>query len=285
VVQTFTVAKLTPLLILAIAGMFAINWNNLAWPGMPTGSEIARTTVLLIFAFTGVESALTPSGEVKNPARTVPRSILIALVSVTILYMILQVVAQGILGAELATNTKAPLAEAARRSIGDIGQKLVLIGMAISTFGYVAGDMLASPRSIYALGRDNLIPSVVGSVHEKYRTPHVAIVVHAIACAGFAISGSFASLAVLAVLSVLIVYLVCCLATIQLRRKNVRTEGALPFSVPGGPIIPLLAVAMLIWLMSSSTKQEFIAIGAMLAAEVVLYFIMRLRRVPVPVVS
>jgi amino acid transporter len=199
--------------------------------------------------------------------------------------MILQVVAQGILGAELATNTKAPLAEAARRSIGDIGQKLVLIGMAISTFGYVAGDMLASPRSIYALGRDNLIPSVVGSVHEKYRTPHVAIVVHAIACAGFAISGSFASLAVLAVLSVLIVYLVCCLATIQLRRKNVRTEGALPFSVPGGPIIPLLAVAMLIWLMSSSTKQEFIAIGAMLAAEVVLYFIMRLRRVPVPVVS
>src|SRR5687768_9758478 len=68
IVQTVTAAKLTPLLILVGVGLFAINAGNLAWPGMPPVNEIARTSVILIFAFLGIESALTPSGEVRNPA-------------------------------------------------------------------------------------------------------------------------------------------------------------------------------------------------------------------------
>jgi basic amino acid/polyamine antiporter, APA family len=285
VVQTVTLAKLTPLLILAAFGLFAINAHNLAWPGFPSSGETARTAVILIFAFTGVESALTPSGEVKNPARTVPRSIFIALALVTVLYIVLQVVAMGVLGGDLATNTKAPLAEAANRILGSGGATLILVGTAISTFGYVAGDMLASPRAVFALGRDRLVPAVCGSVHTKYRTPHVAIIIHAVACAGFAISGSFASLAVLAVLSALIVYLICCLATIQLQRKNIRSDGAIPFSVPGGPVVPILACAVVIWLMSSSTPKEFMALGAMLLAETILFFLMRAFRVPLPIAS
>ncbi len=105
---------------------------------MPSASETARTTVVMIFAFMGVESALAPSGEVKNPARTVPRAIFTALGIVTILYIALQVVTQGILGVELATNTKAPLAAAAKVVLGRGGELLVLLGAAISTFGYVA---------------------------------------------------------------------------------------------------------------------------------------------------
>lgn len=278
VVQTVTLAKLTPLLILAVVGLFAIDAKNLTWPGMPSSSETARTAVILIFAFTGVESALTPSGEVKDPARTVPRSVFIALGLVTVLYIVLQIVAQGILGSELATNTKSPLAEAALRAIGPAGKTLVLVGTAISTFGYVAGDMLASPRALYALGRDRLLPTVIGAVNPRFSTPHVAIIIHAAACATLAISGSFASLAVLAVLSCLLVYLVCCLAAIQLRRKDIRSEGAIPFKVPGGPIVPILAVGVVVWLMSSSTRQEFLAIAAMLAIEVVLFLAMRGRR-------
>ena len=279
VVQTVTLAKLTPLLTLVAFGLFAINTENLAWPGLPPAGEVARTTVLLIFAFMGTETALSVSGEVKNPARTVPRSILATMVLVTLLYMAIQFVAQGVLGPELATNTKAPLAETAKRILGSGGQTLVLIGAAISTFGYVAGDMLASPRSLYALGRDKLLPSFIGSVNEKYRTPHVAIVIHAALCAGFAISGSFAGLLVIATLSALIVYLVCCAATIKLQRMNVRADGAEPFHVPGGPVIPVIACAIVIWLMASSTRQEFVALGAMLVVETVLFLVMRTRAV------
>jgi APA family basic amino acid/polyamine antiporter len=280
VVQTVTVAKLTPLLILVGVGLFAINPGNLAWPGMPPAGEVARTSVILIFAFLGIESALTPSGELREPARTVPRAIFAALVLVTLLYMGIQVVAQGVLGAELATNTKAPLAETAKRVLGSGGQTLVILGAAISTFGYVAGDMLAAPRLIYALGRDRLLPTAFGSIHPRYRTPHISILIHAVLCLGFALSGTFERLAVLAVIATLIVYLICCLAAIQLQRRDIRDSGAVPFNLPGGPVIPLIASAIVVWLMSASTRQEVLAMGGMLVAETILFLLMRTRRAP-----
>jgi APA family basic amino acid/polyamine antiporter len=282
VVQTVTAAKLTPLLILVGVGLFAVNAGNLAWPGMPPAGEVARTSIILIFAFLGIESALTPSGEVREPARTVPRAIFAALVLVTLLYMGIQIVAQGVLGPELATNTKAPLAETAKRVLGSGGQMLVILGTAISTFGYVAGDMLAAPRGIYALGRDRLLPAAIGSVHPRYRTPHIAILIHAVLCLGFALSGSFEKLVVLSVIATLIVYLICCLAAIQLRRRDIRDEGAVPFRIAGGPVIPLIASAIVIWLMTASTRQEVLAMAAMLVAEAVLFVVMRVRRLPKP---
>ncbi|MEO8192776.1 MAG: APC family permease [Gemmatimonadales bacterium] len=281
-VQGVTLAKLIPLVILVAVGLFFIRPQNLAWPGLPPSGQMARTSVMLIFAFMGIESALTPSGEVRDPSRTVPRSIFIALATVTILYMAIQIVAQGVLGPDLATNTTAPLAETARRILGNGGQLLVLIGTAISTLGYVAGDVLAAPRGIYALGRDRLLPAPLGAVHPKYRTPHIAIVVHTALCFMVAITGSFESLLVLSVLAALTVYLICCLATIQLQRKNIRTEGTIPFRVPGGPVIPIISTLIVIWLMMSSTRQEFLALGAMLLVETILFVIMRARRVPVP---
>lgn len=282
IVQTVTAGKLVPILVLIVFGAFAINGANLAWPGMPSARDTARTTVILIFAFMGVEAALTPSGEVKNPARTVPQSIFAALAITTVLYIALQVVTQGILGVELATNTQAPLAAAAKRVLGTAGELLVLVGAVISTFGYVAGDMLAGPRMPYSLGRDALLPQFLGAIHEKHRTPYIAIGVHAALCAVVAITGTFASLAVIVVLLTLLVYLACCLATIELQRRDVRADGAVPFSVPGGPVIPILASGIIVWLMTSSTRQEFLAVAAMLAVFTVVFFVMRLQRVPAP---
>lgn len=285
VVQSVTLAKLTPLVVLVAVGLFAINPPNLSWPGFPSSDSIARTTILLMFAFLGIESALTPSGEVRDPARTVPRAIFAALGLVTLLYMAIQLVAQGVLGSDLAANPDAPLAETARRVLGSGGQLLVLVGAAISTFGYVGGDMLAAPRGIYALGRDRLLPTAIGSVHSKYRTPHVAILIHAVFCAGLAVTGSFTGLIVLATLAALIVYVICCLATIKLQKMNVRADGAVPFRLPGGPVIPVLATIVVIWLMTASTRQEFIAIGVMLIVETILYLLMRTRRAPLSTAS
>lgn len=285
VVQVVTLAKLAPLFALIAFGLFAVSLPNLDWPGMPPLSTIARASVVLIFAFLGIETALNISGEVKDPARTVPRAILTTIVLVTLIYMALQIVSQGVLGSELAANTKAPLAETARRVLGSGGEKLVLIGTAISTFGYAAGDMLASPRGLYAMGRDRLLPGLIGSVSDKFHTPYVAILIHAGFCFGFAATGSFEGLIVLATLSTLIVYLVCCAATIRLRQLDVRADGAVPFSVPGGPVIPVIACIVVVWLMTSSTRQEFIAISIMLGVEVLLYLAMRFLRPRVPATS
>ena len=278
VVEGFAVAKLTPLIILVVVGVFAVQAANFTWPGMPSYGEISRTSAMLIFAFLGVESALTPSGEVRDPARTVPRAVFLALGVVTLLYLAIQTVAQGILGAELATNTAAPLAAAARVAIGRGGEILVIAGTAISTFGYVAGDMLAAPRGIYALARDGLLPSPIATVHPVRRTPTVAIAVHAIACCALAITGSFESLLVLATLATLLVYLACCVAAFELRRRNIQTGEGVPFRIPGGPAVPVLASAVVVWLISSATRAEFMALGWMMLVSTVLFFAMKASR-------
>src|SRR5881275_1254030 len=98
-VTIITVAKLLPLLLFIGAGIFFINGSNLSWSGWPTSKSLGDAVVLLMFAFVGIEVALIPSGEVKNPSRTVPRSAYLALVVTTIIYILIQVVAQGTLGA------------------------------------------------------------------------------------------------------------------------------------------------------------------------------------------
>ena len=282
-VQAVTAAKLIPIAVLLIVGVFAVHPANLTWPGVPSVGDTARASVMLIFAFMGVESALTPSGEVRDPARTVPRAIFIALAATTLIYIALQIVSQGILGPDLVTNQSAPLAEAASRVMGTAGRSLILAGASVAMLGFLSGDVLASPRALFAMSRDGLLPSALSSVHEKYKTPYVAILAHCVCCVGLAVSGSFAGLLVLSVLSALIVYLVCCLAVIQLRRKNIRSEGAIPFSVPGGPVVPVLASAIILFLMSGTTRKEYLAIGILILIQTLIYFVMRaVRAAPAP---
>jgi amino acid transporter len=119
---------------------------------------------------------------------------------------------------------------------------------------------------------------VIGSVSERFRTPYIAILIHAALCAAFAVSGSFVGLMVVATLATLIVYVICCAATIQLQRMDVRTEAAIPFNVPGGPVIPVIAIAIVLWLMTSSTRQEFTALAVMLVVQSLVFLLMRLRR-------
>lgn len=276
-VQTVTVAKLLPLLILVGVGIFFLNPGNLAWPGTPSMEAVGNTAIVLIFAFLGVEVALTPSGEVKNPSRTVPRAILLALVGVTTLYLIIQFVAQGVLGSELGKNTSTPLASVANIVLGNSGRMLVLIGAVISTFGYVLGDMLAAPRALFGMANNKTLPRFLEYVHPEFRTPRNAIAIHAVLAFGLAATGSFERLIIAANLAILVMYTFCALAVIQLQRKDVRREGE-PFKLWGGPVIPIAASLFAIWLGSHAEAKEFTAIGIALVIAVALYLIMHRTR-------
>src|SRR5262249_14391523 len=153
------------------------------------------------FAFSGVESALTPSGEVRDPARTVPRGVLLAIVIVTVLYLALQVVAQGVLGARLASEQDAPLAEVAGVALGGWGRTLLLVGATVSMFGYVSGMTLAIPRALFAFGRDGILPRFVAAVHPRFHTPYVAIAIQSTLVCACALTSTFERLAILANLS------------------------------------------------------------------------------------
>jgi amino acid transporter len=243
----------------------------------PIGS-VGRATLELFFAFTGIEVALTPAGEVANPARTMPRAVLLALGIVTAIYMGVHYVAQGVLGAGLAVDQVAPLAATADHLFGPRGKALMLAAAALSTFAYVSGDILASPRTMFAFGRDGYLPSIMGKVHPRHRTPHIAIAAYAVVACALAIIGSFPVMAALGAISAVVIYLASCLALLVLRRRDVRTDGR-PFLVPGGPIIPVLACAVLLWLLAQAKRDEFLAMGLVIVTASVLYLVRSKRNV------
>ena len=264
-----TVAKLLPLLLLVVVGVFALRRDNLHWVSVPTGGAVARASILLLFAFLGVESALVPSGEVVDPARTVPRAIFAAMGAVTVLYVLIQVVAQGLLGEALARDP-TPLASAAAVAMGPAGRTIILVGSVVSMFGYVSGMMLSAPRMLFAFGRDGFFPAAFAHTHPTRRTPHIAIAVQTIVVAILASFGYFEILAVAANVTILIMYAACCLATMELRRRDVRS-GGIPFRVPAARVVPWAALAVIIWLLSSVTKNEWLAALAIVTFATVVY--------------
>ena len=274
-----TVAKLLPLALLVLAGVFFIDRDNLAMATAPAVGDVTRASIVLIFAFSGIESALVPSGEVKDPARTVPRAVFTAMIAITVLYIAIQLVAQGVLGPALATST-TPLADAAGVVLGPWGRILLLSAVVVSTFGYLSGMTLAIPRALYAFGRDGYLPSAVAAVHPRFRTPHVAIAIQSVLACALAISSGFGPLAIIANVAALLVYFGCSVAAWQLRRRNV-AAGGIPFRVPGAAVVPFLSCAMIIGLLSSITLPEWRVLGIVLVVASVLFVLTRKRRAAV----
>ncbi len=267
--SALTVAKILPLLLLITGGLFAIDPDNLAIGDPPDMPLLARSSLLLIFAFAGIEAAVVPGGEVKDPARTVPRAIFIAMAAITVLYAGLQFVAQGVLGPALATSKTAPLAEAAGVALGGWARNLLLLGAVISMLGHAGAMILATPRTLFAFARDGFLPPAVARLHPVHRSPFVAILLQCAIVVVLAITSTFERLAILANLSILVLYGTCCLATWQLRRRDVRTGGT-PFKVPAPTLVIVLACLVIGWMLTSVTLAEWtaFAIGLGVAAAI-----------------
>jgi APA family basic amino acid/polyamine antiporter len=269
-VGAVTLIKLVPLIIFIVVGIFFIRPEAIAWPGWPGNKRLGESVLLLIFAFMGIETALVPSGEIKAPARTVPRAIFTALALTTFLYVMIQLVAQGVLGNDLADQRDAPLAEAATRFLGVPGRILLLAGATVSALGFVTSDVLGSPRIIFAFGRDGVLPKWFAHIHPRFHTPDVAIITYTAIAVVLSFSSTFQQLAILANVATLLLYLLCCLAALELMRRDVRGDSS-PFTFPGAPLFPVLAIGVSIWILGHATTKEFIINGGCLALASLLY--------------
>lgn len=268
-----TVAKLLPLLLLLAVGGFAVRWSNVAWPRWPSVSELGAGTLVLFFAFSGAEAALTPSGEIRDPARTVPRGMLGATAAIVLLYLSLQFVAQGVLGSELASGTYTPLADVAQRLAGAAGRSLVVGCTAVAVFGALAADMICTPRAFLAVSESGMLPRVLSVVHPRFRTPWISILAFAAVILLLSLTGGFRVLAVLASMALLLVYLAVCLAALRLRYTRPRAAGT--FRAPGGPTVALVASAVVVWVLAQSTRRETLAMAAFVAVSTLYYLIRR----------
>lgn len=272
-VAVITVTKLLPIILFIAAGLMFVKAPNLSLPAWPSSTDLGNSVLLLLFAFVGIEVALIPSGEVRDPPRTVPRAIYLALVVTTTIYLLIQVTAQGTLGTDLAKYDKAPLAQAATTFLGHTGYMILIIGAAASAFGFVASDILSSPRMLFALGRDGVLPSWFAHVHPRYRSPNVAIVTYSTLAFILSVCSSFEQLAVLSNVAVLLMYLLCLAGVWPLLRRPVPVNVR-PLIFPGMQIVPALAIGAVLWLFwLTQPWDKFIKIGAILAGFSVLYFV------------
>lgn len=269
VIELVTVAKLLSLVVFVVLGALFVAPEYLEPPAPPDLRAIGSAAMIVIFVFAGIEAGLVPSGEVKEPSRTIPRSLLLALAIVTILYVAIQIVVQGILG-PLAGFSPQPLIAASGQIGGDPGRLAMAIAAAISMFGFVSGLTLAAPRALFALARDRMLPAVFGAVHPKYRTPWIAILAQSAVAALLASTGTFIQLLIIANVAVLVLYLLCCVSAYLLQRREVRASGV-PFVLPAGPLIPALACLLIIWLLAHAEPRQLLVVAGVLALSTIIY--------------
>ncbi|HMO60649.1 MAG TPA: amino acid permease [Ferruginibacter sp.] len=271
VVKTITILKLLPLFGIIIFGFRYVQAANLHWEQLPSFKTFADTTLVLFFAFAGFETSLGASGEIKNPKQTVPLSIGIAGITVLALYLQLQTVVQGVLGADMATHKAAPLAAVAQKIIGPVGSIILVLCAALSCFGNITLDILCTPRCLFAGANTGAFPKFLGRLHPKFGTPYLAITSYGALIFIFSITGGFQQLAIMASTIILLVYLAVMLATVKLRQTKIST-GEKYYKAPGGIITPLIGIAAIVWLLTSLGRWEIFSTLLFIFVTGIVYF-------------
>jgi basic amino acid/polyamine antiporter, APA family len=265
-----TTLKLAPLVIFILAGAGAIHSSNFSHVVEPDAQGLGRALLLAVFALVGMEASLCASGEVLQPNRTIPRALVIAMVSTTSLYVAIQVVAQGILGPSLAAS-KAPLADAMAQ-IHPFLRALMLAGTALSMFGWLSSDILGSPRQLFAFARDGLLPRVLGRAHPRSHAPHIAILCYASIAIVLALTGTFAELVVLSTLTIAVLYAAGCAAAWMLARRGVALAGTpLNFRFLGAATV--IGTGSMLSLIVLGSREEILGLVALLGLSSLVYLV------------
>jgi len=265
------IAKILPLIFFIVVGAWSIEGSRLVVPEMPHSSSMGRAALLLLFAYGGYESTPAAAGEYRNPRRDLPFALLFMVLTVTLIYTAVQVVAMGTLP-DLAQSS-SPLADAAGRFAGHWGAGLLTLGAVLSILGIMSSSTLTGPRYLLALARDGYGPHWIARVHRSYRTPALAIVMQTAVVVPLALSGSFVYLATLTVISRLAANVGTAAAIPILRRRLADRKGAV--RLPLGPTIPLAALVLSIALLVSAAATNLIPVLGALAIGAVIYHFRR----------
>jgi amino acid transporter len=265
VVNVLTIGKLVPLVAFVLLGLPHVSWGALRPEIALTWEQTAKAALFLIFAYGGYEVVPVPAGETKDPRRAVPFAMITTIVIVAAVMTLVQIVALGTLPG--LAQSKTPLADASLLFLGAWGAVMMTSGAAVSMTGNNVGQALSGSRSLFALAEQRDLPAVFGHVHRRFHTPDFAIVFTAVVSLGLALSGSFATLAAASAVARLLVYAGTCASVLALRR-----QGRAPFTVPFGPVVPVVAIVVSLAILYGATPLQrevgaiAVGIGAVLFA-------------------
>ena len=266
----FTVLKIVPLLLLVLLGLQHVTGSTLI-PGSIQVDQFGDTTLLLIYAYVGFETIGVTAGETSRPRRTIPTALVRTVVGTGILYFLIVLVFISVISAE--NYADATLVDVGRELAGPVGAVIITLAAVFSIGGNLAGSMLAAPRLIYSLAENRLLPQWFAHVNEKFSTPDRAILVMGAMALVLGLSGNFVDLAIGSSVVRLLGYIIC-IASLPVIRKNATPEVAeRAWRLPGGYVIPALALVVCLWLVAQSHGEDWVKVSILLAIGLVLFLI------------
>src|SRR5215813_572688 len=250
--NVFTVGKLVPMIVFVAIGLFFLNPQAYALGPSPTTGAFSQSVLLLVYAFTGFEMAAIPAGEVRDPQRHLPRALLIAIAVVATLYIMIQVVCVGTLPG-LAQSQK-PLADAGSQFLGAAGGAIISAGAIISISGNLNILLLSGSRLPFAMAEQKQLPVIIGSIHKRFFTPYVSILITAGLMLFLTLKSSFVAALTISTIARLVTYGATCLALPVFRAR--REAATAMFRLPGGTVIAILSLLLIVWLLLHSKLSE-----------------------------
>ncbi len=261
----FTGMEILGLLIIIVLGFS--KFGSVSYTEMPYGiTGVFKASALVFFAFLGFESVVKLSEECKEPRKNIPRALLLSIAITTILYITVAISAVSILDWQALSSSKAPLAEAAATILGNRAFIVLSVIALFSTANTVLISLIAASRSLYGIGENYKLLKPFTSIHQKFRTPHIAIWFVMIIAILFALIEDIGTIAELTNFTLFITFAVINAAVIFLRFKMPKEPRPfkIPFNISKVPIIAVVGFASCFFLLAQLTF--FIMLGGVALA-------------------
>jgi len=252
--NSLTIAKLVPLFLFIIVGLFFIKPANFnLQEAKPELFGFSNSIFLMVFAFSGFEAIIVNTGEIKTPRRNIPSALLITITFVTLFYVLLQMVCIGTLPG--LGESERPIADAALQFMGPIGALIISIGALFSVGGTINTVMLIGSRVPYALSEEEQLPGFLAYIHRKFQTPTWSLFIFASFAFLVSVSGTFVYAVSISVISKVMILGIVCAALIKLRKMHIDKSAF--FELKYGNLLAVLGILICAGLLMSSKANEF----------------------------
>ncbi|OFY43576.1 MAG: amino acid transporter [Bacteroidetes bacterium GWF2_40_14] len=269
------VAKLVPLLIFIVAGLFMLDSTLLDFDRTsPDITGFSSAILVFVFAFTGFEAAVINTGEMSDPQKDIPFALLVTTLFVGVFYSLIQIVCIGTFP-QLADSTK-PIADAAHNFLGPAGGLLITVGAVICIGGTLNANMLAGSRLPFAFGEAGQFPAIFAKTHDKTAVPYISLVLYAVVTILVSVTGTFIYALTISVISKVFIFATISAALIKFRRVNKPSKAT--FVLRYGHFSAILGIIICIWMLFASRMSDFLDVLITVSVGIGVFFIQKANR-------
>ena len=273
--NVFTASKLAAIVAVIGAGLA---WSGAAPVHAAASAAVGPRAFLLamaagLFAYGGWHMVTYAAGETRDPARVIPRALLMGTLVVTACYAGLNATYLRVLPLDAVRQSSHVAADAADVLLGGGGAKLMAALVMVSTFGAVNGIILVGPRVYYSMANDGLLFRWLGAVHPRFGTPARAIVVQAVWASVLALTNTYGALFSRVIYTEWIFFAILAAGLLRLRR---RPDYKPAYRLWGSPVVPLIFIAasllVVVMQMTASLQDSLMGLGMVVAGLPVYFF-------------